>query len=184
MVTIGAFFGPNSSNGNLPFWGLDGTNTSIGPHLGLDGNNWTLFWSHTATMCSAGNAFGPLLKAFPWFRLLLFDNFFPPPKTILSSCLALPSLQRVPEIRDISNMEISHRKTARNPTEKLLEIRVISNVKIFPQRKIGIWPNSKCVPTSFQVFPQICQIFKVSFTTIDMSESIRKSQHGFGQIKE
>ena len=73
---------------------------------------------------------------------------------------------------------------ARNPTEKLLEIRVISNVKIFPSRKIGIWPNSKCVPTSFQVFPQICQIFKVSFTTIDMSESIRKSQHGFGQIKE
>ena len=153
MVTIGVFFGKNSSNGNLPFLGLDGTNTSIRTSFGLRWQQLDLFWSHTATMCSAGNAFGPLLKAFPWFRLLLFDNFYFPPKTILSSCLALPSVQRVPEIRDISNMEISHRKMARNPTEKLLEIRVISNVKIFPPRKIGIWPNSKSVPTSFQVFP-------------------------------
>ena len=153
MVTIGAFFGPNSNNGNLPFWGLDGTNISIGPHLGLDGNNWTLF-GLTQQLCVQQEMYLVLFwKLFLDFAFLCLTIFFLPPKTILSSCLALPSVQRVPEIRDISHMEISHRKMARNPTEKLLEIRVISNVKIFPPRKIGIWPNSKCVPTSFQVFP-------------------------------
>ena len=84
----------------------------------------------------------------------LFDNFYFPPKTILSSCLASPSLWRVPEIWDISNMEISHKY---------------------------LTDQFKMCPSYFSQ-AHISQIFKVSFTKIDMSESIRKSPIRFRQI--